>query len=142
MEPCPPCYIRVRAILRVCYIRVTPLYAEGEIICFAISGGIMVTVFAMARVRVLNKRRPTTHAGALQRLVLHCRTTSASTAYFIASTTIFIGFIAECPAPVPHLANPEECAALRIVLVTVPRVSRSCEHCLRDERLGMRGHSF
>ena len=26
MRPCPPCYIRVRAILRVCYIRVTPLY--------------------------------------------------------------------------------------------------------------------
>ena len=23
---CPPCYIRVRAILRVCYIRVAPLY--------------------------------------------------------------------------------------------------------------------
>ena len=25
LGPCPPCYIRVRAILRVCYIRVTPL---------------------------------------------------------------------------------------------------------------------
>ena len=37
-------------------------------------------------------------------------------------------FIAEQPAPAPHLAQPEECAALRIVLVTVPRVSRSCEH--------------
>jgi hypothetical protein len=36
--------------------------------------------------------------------------------------------IAEQPAPVPHLAHPEECAALRIVLVNVPRVSRSCEH--------------
>ena len=32
-------------------------------------------------------------------------------------------FIAEQPAPAPHLAHPEECAALRIVLVTVPRVS-------------------
>ena len=32
------------------------------------------------------------------------------------------------PAPAPHLAHPERCAALRIVLVTVPRVSRSCEH--------------
>jgi hypothetical protein len=32
-------------------------------------------------------------------------------------------FIAEQP----HLAHPEGCAALRIVLVTVPRVSRSCE---------------
>jgi len=32
------------------------------------------------------------------------------------------------PAPAPHLARPEGCAALRIVLVTVPRVSRSCEH--------------
>ena len=28
----------------------------------------------------------------------------------------------------PHLAHPEGCAALRIVLVTVPRVNRSCEH--------------
>ena len=36
--------------------------------------------------------------------------------------------IAEQPAPAPHLAHPEGCAALRIVLVTVPRVSRSCEH--------------
>ena len=33
-------------------------------------------------------------------------------------------FIAEQPAP----AHPEGCAALRIVLFTVPRVSRSCEH--------------
>ena len=37
-------------------------------------------------------------------------------------------FIAEQPAPVPHLAHPEGCAALRIVPVTVPRVSRTCEH--------------
>ena len=37
-------------------------------------------------------------------------------------------FIAEQPAPAPHLAHPEGCAALRIVLATVPRVSRSCEH--------------
>ena len=37
-------------------------------------------------------------------------------------------FIAEQPAPAPHLAHPGGCAALRIVLVTVPRVSRSCEH--------------
>ena len=37
-------------------------------------------------------------------------------------------FIAEKPAPAPHLAHPEGCAALRIVLVTVHRVSRSCEH--------------
>ena len=36
--------------------------------------------------------------------------------------------IAERPAPAPHLAHPEGCAALRIVLVTVPRVSRFCEH--------------
>ena len=28
MGPCPPCYIRVRAILRVCYIRDTPLYPQ------------------------------------------------------------------------------------------------------------------
>ena len=30
-------------------------------------------------------------------------------------------FIAERAAPAPHLAHPEGCAALRIVLVTVPR---------------------
>ena len=39
-------------------------------------------------------------------------------------------FIAEQPAPAPHLAHPEGCAAVRIVLVTVPRVSRSREHFL------------
>ena len=31
------------------------------------------------------------------------------------------------PAPAPHPAHPDVCAALRIVLLTVPRVSRSCE---------------
>ena len=36
-------------------------------------------------------------------------------------------FMAEKPALVLHLAHPERCAALRIVLVAVPRVSRSCE---------------
>ena len=36
--------------------------------------------------------------------------------------------IAEQPAPAPHLAHPEGCVGLRIVLVTVPRVSRACEH--------------
>ena len=36
--------------------------------------------------------------------------------------------IADEPAPAPHRAHPERCAAPRIVLVTVPRVSRSCEH--------------
>ena len=36
--------------------------------------------------------------------------------------------IGEQPAPAPHLAHPEGCASLRIVLVTVPRVSRSCEN--------------
>jgi hypothetical protein len=36
--------------------------------------------------------------------------------------------IGELPAPAPLLAHPERCAALRIVLATVPRVSRSCEH--------------
>ena len=34
--------------------------------------------------------------------------------------------IVEQPAPAPHLAHPEGRAALRIVLITVPRVSRSC----------------
>ena len=37
-------------------------------------------------------------------------------------------FIAEQPAPAPHLAYPEGCAALRIVLFTVSCVSRSCEN--------------
>jgi len=41
---------------------------------------------------------------------------------------IGIFFIAKQPAPAPHLAHPEGIAALRIVLVTAPRVSRSCEH--------------
>ena len=36
--------------------------------------------------------------------------------------------IAEQPAPAPHLAHPDGCAAPRILLVTLPRVSRSCEH--------------
>ena len=36
--------------------------------------------------------------------------------------------IVEEPAPASHLAHPEGCAALRIVLLTVPRVSRACEH--------------
>ena len=38
--------------------------------------------------------------------------------------------IAEQPTPTPHLAHSEECAALRLVLVTVPRGSRSCENFL------------
>ena len=37
-------------------------------------------------------------------------------------------FMAEQPAPAPHLAHPGGCAALSIVLVTVLRVSGSCEH--------------
>ena len=37
-------------------------------------------------------------------------------------------FCAEQPAPAPHLAPPEGCAAQRIVLPTVPRVSPSCQH--------------
>ena len=37
-------------------------------------------------------------------------------------------FIAEDPAPAPHLAHLGGCAALRIVLVTVPCASCSCEH--------------
>ena len=36
--------------------------------------------------------------------------------------------IAQQPAPAPHLARLEGCAALRMMLVTVLRVSRSCEH--------------
>ena len=36
-------------------------------------------------------------------------------------------FIAEQPAPAPHLSHPQGCAALRIVLVTVLRVSHYCE---------------
>ena len=37
-------------------------------------------------------------------------------------------FTAEQPAPAPHLAHSERCASLRVVLVAVPRVSRSCEY--------------
>ena len=37
-------------------------------------------------------------------------------------------FIAERLAPAPHFAHSEGCAAIRIMLVTVLRVSRSCEH--------------
>ena len=44
-----------------------------------------------------------TSTPAKERLIFYCRTTSART-------------------------TPEGCAALRIVLVNVPRVSRSCEH--------------
>jgi hypothetical protein len=40
-------------------------------------------------------------------------------------------FISEQPAPAPHLAHLEGCAALRIVLVTVPRASLSREHLPR-----------
>ena len=36
-------------------------------------------------------------------------------------------FIAEEPAPAPQLAHPGGCASLRVVLVHVPRASRSCE---------------
>ena len=37
-------------------------------------------------------------------------------------------FIAEKPAPAPQIAHPEGCAALCIVLVAVPHVSRCCKH--------------
>ena len=37
-------------------------------------------------------------------------------------------FIADQPAPAPHLAHPEGCAALCMVLVTEPRVRCSCGH--------------
>ena len=44
-------------------------------------------------------------------------------------TSAYIGtLLPKKPAPAPHLAHPDGRAALRIVLVTVPRVSRSCEH--------------
>ena len=43
--------------------------------------------------------------------------------------------IAEQPVPVLHLAHPEGFVALRIVLVTVPRVSRSCEQATGSRRL-------
>ena len=49
----------------------------------------------------LPKSQPINH----QRWLFHCRTTSANT-------------------------HPGGCAVLRIVLVTVPRVSRSCKHFL------------
>ena len=52
-------------------------------------------------------------------------------------------FIAEQPAPAPHRAHPEGCAALRIVLVNVPRFGRSCEHGfdLHLPPFKYRGHS-
>ena len=37
--------------------------------------------------------------------------------------------VAEQPARAPHLAHPGGCVALHIVLVTVPRVSRSLLAC-------------
>ena len=37
-------------------------------------------------------------------------------------------FYCRNPASAPHLAHPEGCAAVRIVLVTVPRVSHTREH--------------
>jgi hypothetical protein len=37
-------------------------------------------------------------------------------------------FIFEQPVLALHLAHPQACAALRIVQVTAPRISRSCEH--------------
>ena len=43
-------------------------------------------------------------------------------------TSSDLSCIAEQAAPVPHLANPEGCAALRIVLVTVTRARHCCEH--------------
>jgi len=36
--------------------------------------------------------------------------------------------IAEQPAPAPRRVHSKGCSALRIALVTVPRVGRSCEH--------------
>ena len=47
--------------------------------------------------------------------------------FFIANLLRDWYSIAEQPVPAPHLAHPEECAALHIVLVTMLRVSRSCE---------------
>ena len=49
----------------------------------------------------------------------------------------------------PHLVHPEGCAALRFLLVAVPRVSRSCEylpdrldlHLLQITQLFVRGSS-
>ena len=62
--------------------------------------------------------------------------TDARLAHVISPLYIACYYIAEQPAPAPHFAHPEECAALRkpyalckpYVLVTVPRVSRVCEH--------------
>ena len=46
----------------------------------------------------------------------------------LGSESEIVFLIAEKPAPAPHLAHLEGYAALRIVLVTLPRVDRSCEH--------------
>ena len=48
------------------------------------------------------------------------------TTFFLCKTRDWY-VIAEQPAPAPHLSHPEGCAALRIVLLTVPRFCRSCE---------------
>ena len=39
-------------------------------------------------------------------------------------------YVAELSAPVPHLVSPKGRAALRILLLTVPNGSRSCENFL------------
>ena len=48
-------------------------------------------------------------------------------------------FIVEQPAPAPHLAHPESCAALRIVLVTVPRED---DHPQVQHRRQARHHGY
>ena len=55
--------------------------------------------------------------------------------------------IAEQPAPAPHLAHPEGCTVLRIVLVILPLVSRSDEHFpdgfdLQPRQYGVRALGF
>ena len=50
MGPCPPCHIRVRAILRLCYIRVTPLYPNARL-----AGGVLCREGPRKALRTLNQ---------------------------------------------------------------------------------------
>ena len=63
-------------------------------------------------------------------MILRCHCFFASCAAHLCGRRLQrdLYFIAEQVALAPHLAHPEGCAALRIVLVAVPRVSRSCQH--------------
>ena len=80
----------------------------------------------------------------LHSLELHQQTVSCLRSAHTLSRDLY--FIAEQPAPAPHLAHPEGCAALRLVLVTLPREQTVfCLSSARDSRIqgsGCRDSSF